>query len=40
MWIGLDISRHMLEVAVKNESKGDLINVDIGQGLGFRPGNI
>ena len=39
-WIGVDISSSMLEVAKENEAKGDLINLDIGQGFSFRPGSF
>lgn len=40
MWVGIDISRSMLNVARENETKGDLIWGDIGQGLSFRPGTF
>jgi len=40
MWVGMDISRSMLEVAKMNEVKGDLLQVDIGQGFAFRPGTF
>jgi len=40
LWIGVDISRSMLEVARENESQGDLLHKDIGQGLCFRPGTF
>ncbi len=36
-WIGVDISRDMLNVAVENEVEGDVILNDMGQGLPFRP---
>ncbi|GJV75690.1 probable 18S rRNA (guanine-N(7))-methyltransferase, partial [Tanacetum coccineum] len=39
-WIGLDISRSMLDVALERETDGDLILGDMGQGLGIRPGVI
>ncbi|KAK9055285.1 hypothetical protein SSX86_026367 [Deinandra increscens subsp. villosa] len=45
-WIGLDISRSMLDVALERETEGDLILGDMGQvnrllpGLGLRPGVI
>lgn len=39
-WIGLDISIHMLSVAKENESEGDLMHCDIGQGFSFRPGSF
>ncbi len=38
VWIGLDISKNMLEVAQDNECEGDLLYADMGQGFGFRPG--
>ncbi|KAI7746656.1 hypothetical protein M8C21_030236 [Ambrosia artemisiifolia] len=37
-WIGLDISRSMLDIALERETDGDLILGDMGQGLGLRPG--
>jgi len=37
-WIGYDISKHMLDVAVDREVDGDLLLHDLGQGLGLRPG--
>lgn len=40
IWIGLDISKSMLQVAKDNEVQGDLLNIDIGQGFAFRPGTI
>ncbi|XP_061989621.1 18S rRNA (guanine-N(7))-methyltransferase RID2 [Rosa rugosa] len=39
-WIGLDISQSMLDVALENEVKGDLLLADMGQGLGLRSGVI
>jgi 18S rRNA (guanine1575-N7)-methyltransferase len=40
-WVGCDISRSMLEVAREQESEtGDLMRVDMGQGLPFRPGSF
>ncbi|XP_023748742.1 18S rRNA (guanine-N(7))-methyltransferase RID2 [Lactuca sativa] len=39
-WIGLDISKSMLDVALEREADGDLILGDMGQGLGIRPGVI
>ncbi|ONI27317.1 hypothetical protein PRUPE_1G079400 [Prunus persica] len=39
-WIGLDISRSMLDVALENEVEGDLLIGDMGQGLGLRSGVI
>eukprot|EP01137_Pigoraptor_chileana_P012738 Opistho-2@4436 len=39
-WVGLDISPHMLDVAVERESEGDLFLQDMGQGLSFRAGTF
>eukprot|EP00742_Colponemidia_sp_Colp-10_P003228 GILJ01003438.1.p1 GENE.GILJ01003438.1~~GILJ01003438.1.p1 ORF type:complete len:295 (-),score=30.53 GILJ01003438.1:280-1113(-) len=39
-WVGLDISRSMLDVAVEREAEGDLLQSDMGQGFGFRPGSF
>ena len=39
-WIGLDISIHMLNTAKENESLGDLMHCDIGEGFAFRPGTF
>ena len=40
VWVGMDISPSMLEVALEREVEGDLFLQDIGQGLGFRPGSF
>lgn len=40
VWIGVDISSAMLEVAAERETDGDLILGDIGQGLPFRAGTF
>jgi 18S rRNA (guanine1575-N7)-methyltransferase len=40
VWVGLDISPSMLEIALEREVEGDLFLHDIGQGLGFRPGSF
>ncbi|KAI4382522.1 hypothetical protein MLD38_008475 [Melastoma candidum] len=40
VWIGLDISPSMLNVALEREVDGDLLLGDMGQGLGFRSGVI
>lgn len=37
MWIGMDISSAMLDVAIEREVEGDLILADLGQGTPFRP---
>lgn len=39
-WIGLDISKSMLDVALEREVDGDLLLADMGQGLTLRPGVI
>lgn len=39
-WIGYDISKSMLDVALEREAEGDLLLADMGQGLGLRPGVI
>lgn len=40
IWVGIDISPSMLEVALEREVEGDLFLQDIGQGFGFRPGSF
>lgn len=40
VWVGLDISRAMLDVAIERESEGDLILTDMGLGIPFRPGTF
>nr|QBH74327.1 hypothetical protein [Aphelinus abdominalis] len=37
-WIGVDISAAMLRVALEREVEGDLMLVDMGQGMPFRAG--
>ena len=42
-WVGCDVSASMLQVASESESTqatGDLLSVDMGQGLPFRPGTF
>lgn len=40
-WVGCDISKSMLQVAVENDNEtGDVLNADMGQGLPFRPGTF
>jgi len=39
-WVGVDISQAMLGVAVAREVTGDLIFLDMGQGLPFRPASF
>ncbi|XP_044762961.1 probable 18S rRNA (guanine-N(7))-methyltransferase [Coccinella septempunctata] len=38
IWVGMDISQAMLEVAVEREVEGDLIMADMGEGVPFRAG--
>ena len=38
MWVGVDISQSMLDVAVEREVEGDLVCADMGDGLMFRTG--
>eukprot|EP00163_Fabomonas_tropica_P015172 TRINITY_DN2771_c0_g1_i16.p1 TRINITY_DN2771_c0_g1~~TRINITY_DN2771_c0_g1_i16.p1 ORF type:complete len:293 (-),score=46.18 TRINITY_DN2771_c0_g1_i16:33-794(-) len=38
VWVGCDISPSMLDVAVERGCEGDLFQVDMGQGVSFRPG--
>ena len=41
MWVGVDISKGMLQVAANDEeNEGDLIHQDMGHGFGFRPGTF
>lgn len=40
VWVGMDISRSMLNIAKQNECEGDLLLTDIGQGFAFRPGTF
>ena len=40
VWVGMDISPSMLEVALGRDSEGDLFLADIGQGVPFRPGSF
>ncbi|XP_058117269.1 probable 18S rRNA (guanine-N(7))-methyltransferase [Anopheles ziemanni] len=39
-WIGVDISKFMLEVATQREVEGDLILGDMGQGMPFKAGTF
>jgi 18S rRNA (guanine1575-N7)-methyltransferase len=39
-WIGVDISKSMLDVAVDRECEGDTILGDMGHGLPFLPGSF
>lgn len=40
IWIGIDISRAMLEIALEREVDGDLILGDMGQGMPFKAGSF
>ncbi|XP_014356312.2 probable 18S rRNA (guanine-N(7))-methyltransferase [Papilio machaon] len=40
LWIGLDISSAMLDVALERETEGDLILADMGDGVPFKPGSF
>lgn len=37
-WVGFDISTAMLDIAVEREVEGDLMELDAGLGVPFRPG--
>lgn len=40
IWVGMDISASMLDVALQRDVEGDLLLSDIGQGLPFRAGTF
>ncbi|VVC99756.1 probable 18S rRNA (guanine-N(7))-methyltransferase [Leptidea sinapis] len=40
MWMGIDISEAMLDVALEREIEGDLVLADMGQGVPFRAGSF
>ena len=40
MWIGMDISASMLDIALQRDVEGDLMLADIGQGVPFRAGSF
>lgn len=40
IWVGMDISPSMLDIALQREVEGDLLLADIGQGVPFRPGTF
>ncbi|KAK4214809.1 S-adenosyl-L-methionine-dependent methyltransferase [Rhypophila sp. PSN 637] len=40
VWVGMDISPSMLDVALQRDVEGDLMLADIGQGVPFRPGTF
>lgn len=39
-WIGIDISKSMLDVALDREVEGDLILGDMGEGMPFKAGTF
>lgn len=40
IWVGVDISKAMLDVAVEREVEGDLVLNDMGQGMPFKAGSF
>uniref|UniRef100_A0A182VY18 18S rRNA (guanine-N(7))-methyltransferase n=1 Tax=Anopheles minimus TaxID=112268 RepID=A0A182VY18_9DIPT len=40
LWVGIDISNHMLDVAIDREVEGDLLLGDMGQGMPFKAGTF
>jgi len=40
LWIGMDISASMLDIALQRDVEGDLMLADIGQGVPFRAGTF
>ena len=40
IWIGMDISASMLDIALQRDVEGDLLLSDIGQGVPFRAGTF
>ncbi|KAI8129828.1 probable 18S rRNA (guanine-N(7))-methyltransferase [Lucilia cuprina] len=40
IWVGIDISKSMLDIAVEREVAGDVILGDMGQGMPFKPGTF
>jgi 18S rRNA (guanine1575-N7)-methyltransferase len=40
LWVGMDISASMLDIALQRDVEGDLLLADIGQGVPFRPGSL
>lgn len=37
-WIGMDISKSMLDIHKENEPDSNVIRCDMGQGIPFKPG--
>lgn len=40
VWVGMDVSPSMLDVALQRDVEGDLLLADMGQGVPFRPGTF
>ncbi|KAH7034748.1 S-adenosyl-L-methionine-dependent methyltransferase [Microdochium trichocladiopsis] len=40
VWVGMDVSASMLDVALQRDVEGDLLLADIGQGVPFRAGSF
>ncbi|XP_039971063.1 probable 18S rRNA (guanine-N(7))-methyltransferase isoform X2 [Bactrocera neohumeralis] len=40
IWVGVDISKSMLDIAVERDVAGDLVLTDMGDGMPFRPGTF
>ncbi|PSR81286.1 methyltransferase [Coniella lustricola] len=40
IWVGMDVSPSMLDVALQRDSEGDLLLADMGQGVPFRAGTF
>ncbi|KAI0837726.1 S-adenosyl-L-methionine-dependent methyltransferase [Hypoxylon sp. FL0890] len=40
VWIGMDVSASMLDIALQRDVEGDLLLADIGQGVPFRAGTF
>ncbi|KAL8821561.1 MAG: hypothetical protein Q9223_000405 [Gallowayella weberi] len=40
IWVGMDISASMLDIALQRDVQGDLLLSDIGQGIPFRAGTF
>ncbi|CAI6013813.1 hypothetical protein V2G26_015689 [Clonostachys chloroleuca] len=40
VWVGMDVSPSMLDVALQRDVEGDLLLADIGQGVPFRAGSF
>ena len=40
IWVGMDLSASMLDIALQRDVDGDLLLADMGQGVPFRPGTF